>query len=369
MGRGRARPPANDGGAVSALRADLVAWVEDHTGGGVRAAAPIGKGSSRRTWGVDLTDGRRLVVREDTGSGPVSGTPLDLAREAAVYRALGSSGLPVPALLDVAPDGTAMLLERATGTADLSTLSPADRNAVAQDYLRVLGRLHLLDPRALDLGPLEIPGPGQAHALVDIALWQSIHDTVDAPWRSDAASFALLWLRDHPPPTATRTSLCHGDAGPLNFLHEGGVVTAMLDWEFAHVGDPLDDLAWVAVRNYMVRAGLDVPAAFDAWREATGCELDPVRLEYYRALVLVRMLVSCDATVRWTGGKETEESRTQLLLRPLLAQCIGQALRRCGCADPELAPVERDAAEAWAASPLVAAFGDEPVLEDFGVLR
>ena len=93
----------------------------------------------------------------------------------------------------------------------------------------------------------------------------------------------------------------------------------MLDWEFAHVGDPLDDLAWVAVRNQLVRAGLDVPSAFGAWREATGCELDPGRLEYYRALVLVRMLVSCDATVRWSGGVETDESRTQVMLRPLLA--------------------------------------------------
>ena len=364
------RPP---GGVATvtetALRDELVAWVAHATVAGVAAAEPIGLGSSRRTWGVDLDDGRRLIVREDTGSGPASGTPLDLAREAAVYRALDGSDLPVPALLGVAPDGSALLLERASGNAELKSLSESERDAILQNYLRCLGRLHLLDPRGLDLGPLVVPSSDPEHALLDVALWQSIHDGVEPAWCTRIGSFALEWLRDNPPATATRTSLCHGDAGPLNFLHHGGVVTAMLDWEFAHVGDPLDDLAWVSVRNAMVRAGADVPAAFRAWREVTGHDLDPRRLEYYRVLVLARMLVSCDATVRWSEGVETAGSRTQVLLRPLLAQCIGQALRRAGCTYSSLAALERSAADTWAASPLVAAFGEEPVLEDFGVLR
>jgi aminoglycoside phosphotransferase (APT) family kinase protein len=351
------------------LRPDLIVWVERHTGAPVTAAEPIGAGSSRRTWGVDLADGRRLVVREDTGTGPTSNTPLDLGREATVYRALGGSGLPVPALLGVADDGSALLLERAEGTADLSVLEVEDRNAVAVDYLRCLGRLHLLDVTRLDLGPLIVPATSPEHALVDLDLWQSIHDPIDAPWRSEAATFALGWLRDHAPAEATRTALCHGDAGPLNFLHAGGHVTALLDWEFAHVGDPLDDLAWVSARNFLLRTKLDMAAAFDAWHEVTGCDLDAARLEYYRVLVFVRMLVSCDATVRWSGGAETAETRTQVLLRPLLAQCTGQALRRAGCTEAALADVERHAAQTWSTSPLVGVFGEEPFLEDFGVLR
>jgi aminoglycoside phosphotransferase (APT) family kinase protein len=354
---------------ATALRDDLVAWVTHAAGAAVAEATPIGAGSSRRTWGVDLDDGRRLVVREDTGSGPASGTLLDLAREAAVYRALDGSGLPVPALIDVAPDESALLLERATGVAELTSLTDRERDAVVQNYMRCLARLHLLDVRHLELGPLAVPTGGPEHALVDVELWQSIHDGVERAWRTPIGSLALAWLRDHPPANATRTSLCHGDAGALNFLHHGGVITAMLDWEFAHVGDPLDDLAWVAVRNQMVRAGADVPAAFRAWREAAGADIDPRRLEYYRALVLARMLVSCDATVRWYEGRETAESRTQILLRPLLAVLIGQALSQAGCTDTALAALERDAAGAWTASPLVAAFGEEPVLEDFGVLQ
>lgn len=40
--------------------------------------------------------------------------------------------------------------------------------------------------------------------------------------------------------------LVHGDFGPNNVLLDPGAdaVTAVLDWEWAHAGDPIDDLAW-----------------------------------------------------------------------------------------------------------------------------
>ena len=44
------------------------------------------------------------------------------------------------------------------------------------------------------------------------------------------------------------TVLVQGDTGPGNFLADDGVVTGLVDWEFAHVGDPMDDWAWVEMR-------------------------------------------------------------------------------------------------------------------------
>ncbi|GHH36644.1 phosphotransferase family protein [Streptomyces candidus] len=42
------------------------------------------------------------------------------------------------------------------------------------------------------------------------------------------------------------TVLVHGDFGPNNLLLTGDAsrVTAVLDWEWAHWGDPVEDLAW-----------------------------------------------------------------------------------------------------------------------------
>jgi aminoglycoside phosphotransferase (APT) family kinase protein len=344
------------------------AWIEAEVGSFDEPSA-IGSGASRQIWRIDAAAGP-LVARVDTGTGPVAGTALDLAREAVVYGALRDRGLPVPHLRAVEPLGRALLMDLAEGDDALAAVAdPDDRAAIAGDYLRWLGRLHLLDPATLDLPGWTHPVDAADHARLDLGLWSAIAAERATGWMAPATPFALGWLDANAPSGPTRTSLCHGDAGPGNFLFRGRSVTALLDWEFAHVGDPLDDLAWVAVRNHLLRARFDLPSAFAVWRETTGSELDPARLEYYRALVLTRMLVSCDATVRWSDGAETDESRTQMLLRPLLAQCIGQALRRAGCTDPDLAAVERDAAPAWAASPLVPVFGETPTLEDFGALR
>ncbi len=64
------------------------------------------------------------------------------------------------------------------------------------------------------------------------------------------AHLALEVLRRLAPASVPRTVVCHGDVGPGNFLHDGARVTALLDWEFAHLGDPMDDLAWWVFRGH-----------------------------------------------------------------------------------------------------------------------
>jgi aminoglycoside phosphotransferase len=63
-------------------------------------------------------------------------------------------------------------------------------------------------------------------------LLRRLHDLAPGP----------LALGEH----AASQVLVHGDFGPNNvLLHpESFAVTALLDWEFAHLGDPIEDLAW-----------------------------------------------------------------------------------------------------------------------------
>ena len=56
---------------------------------------------------------------------------------------------------------------------------------------------------------------------------------------------AIRWLRANPPPPAQRISVVHADYRTGNFLvDERGTIRGILDWELAHLGDPLEDLAW-----------------------------------------------------------------------------------------------------------------------------
>jgi Ser/Thr protein kinase RdoA (MazF antagonist) len=69
---------------------------------------------------------------------------------------------------------------------------------------------------------------------------------------------------DHP-------RLAHGDYGPQNLLFEPERldVVAVLDWEFAHQGDEVEDLAWAEwiVRMHHPHAVVHVDALFDGYGE------------------------------------------------------------------------------------------------------
>ena len=129
----------------------------------------------------------------------------------------------------------------------------------------------------------------------------------------------------------------------------------MLDWEFAHVGDPHDDLAWVAVRSHLLGRPFDVAGAVGGWAATTGQAVDTARAEYYRVLVLTRMAISCDATLAWKGGVEDDSIRTQSLLRPWLGAAITTALAFAGCDAAWLAGADVQAPHTLGTSPAHAA--------------
>src|SRR3546814_13765388 len=59
---------------------------------------------------------------------------------------------------------------------------------------------------------------------------------------------SLDWLEANVPADMPAPVIVHGDAGPGNFLYKGNRVTALLDWELVHYGDPMADLALLCLR-------------------------------------------------------------------------------------------------------------------------
>jgi len=333
-------------------------WIEAETGGRVTRFERTATGASRGIWLVDVERGgdppAELVLRRDTGDGPLSGTELDLAREAVVYRALADTPVRIPRLLACSAAGDALLVERAPGSEQFAAIREAKRrDAVARDCFEALAELHRLDPAKLALQGFAQPADGPDHARVDLRLWRRIF-AERAAEPTPLLDLAFAWLDDAAPDGAEKTALCHGDAGPGNFLFEGERVTALLDWEFAHVGDPVDDLAWVAVRAQLLGGFGDLAAGLHGWRDATGLSLPRQRIEYYRALVLVRMATSCLVGLAHAGERNMDTSVYALLL-PYLRLLLPQALARAGCDDPRLAELEAEGRSAVRESPLLRA--------------
>jgi len=273
-------------------------WISEVTGGVVTRFDRTSAGRSRGTWLVDVEregqDTLELVLRRDTGDGPLSGTELTLQRESLVYRALEDTSVAIPRLIAIADDEQAVLVERATGGGNLDHVAQAaERAEILGSYAEALAGLHGVDVEGLDLPGFARPATPEDHALADLDLWTRVLDqrvTRPAPM----LRFALRWLRDNPPPSVQKTVLCHGDAGPGNFLFEKGRVSAVLDWEFAHLGDPMDDVAWFVVRTHDLRTdGAEMDALLQRYADASGLDVDPAAVQYYRVFVYTRMGIAC----------------------------------------------------------------------------
>jgi aminoglycoside phosphotransferase (APT) family kinase protein len=104
--------------------------------------------------------------------------------------------------------------------------------------------------------------------------------------------YAMRWLEANAQP-ASRIRIVHGDYRVGNFLALNGRITAILDWELVHLGDPHEDLAWAALRAFAAgtsRVGglIDREAFFGRYEEKTGWSVDRTALRYYEILGLYK---------------------------------------------------------------------------------
>ena len=223
---------------------DLAAALAQVLGGDVTGLHRLSAGASRETWSFAL-DGRALVLRRDP---PGAADPVAMAREAECLRAAARAGVPVPALV-AAGDG-----DDVTGTPHLvmahvagESLPPrllrddrytAARAGLARELGRVLARIHGVDPAEV---------PTLEHVPDALATLRATHDAFGEA--RPALEVAFRWLADHRPPTVP-PALVHGDFRHGNLLVAPDGLTAVLDWELAHVGDPREDLGWACVRAW-----------------------------------------------------------------------------------------------------------------------
>lgn len=257
-------------------------------------------GGSNRTLLFDLVEGparRRLVFRQETYSLPMS--PF-IAPELQ-FRLLGlvhGEGLPVPEPvfeLD-ATDG----LERAhvVGFVDGETLPR--RLLDAPDFARArerfcaqagefLGRLHTIAPaRAGFLADTPDSRDPLAAQLARFDHYAEAHPVIE---------LGLRWLERHRP-AARAQVLLHGDFRTGNMLmgHDG--IRAVLDWECAHLGAPMEDLAWLCLRSFRFGhfdrpvGGFGQRAEFHAaYAAASGHGVDAEELRWWTVFGFVRWAV------------------------------------------------------------------------------
>jgi len=229
-------------------------------------------------------------LRFDPSDPELTKDPWTLQREATVYVALQGTPVPVPRVLGVHPVRQAMLSERVEGETWFSRIAdPAEAESTARAFMAALAALHSLNPAALDLGSLAPVESVRQAAVAQIDEMQDVLDRRGGPV-DPALVFTLGWLRRHVPTHDGPVVLVQGDTGPGNFMYAGGQVTAVVDWELAHLGDPMDDIAWLTLRATQ-EPFTDLAARLREYEELTGNIVDEGRVTYYRVLAEAKIQV------------------------------------------------------------------------------
>jgi aminoglycoside phosphotransferase (APT) family kinase protein len=116
-----------------------------------------------------------------------------------------------------------------------------------------------------------------------------------------ALELAIRWLRPRAP-ACDRPVLAHGDFRVGNLMVGPEGLVGVFDWEFAHVGDPHEELAWPTVRSWrfgqdeLRLGGVGQPEAFFAAYEAAGGRpVDRAAVRYWEVMGNLRWAVGCIA--------------------------------------------------------------------------
>ncbi|MCV7282377.1 phosphotransferase family protein [Mycolicibacterium flavescens] len=297
--------PGNDALLSRSDDADFEAflheWMRETLGADEVSVQPIVAGT-RSSWSVDVTRGDDLVpviVRRTRDTLQVYG---DESRETQIYRALAHTPVPVPDIYAVDTERGLVAAQRVAGTDDLSGLDPATREAVSDELMRHIAALHALDPTALELPPMPVPTTAQEHATLDLDHWLRFH-AANAP-ANPVVTFAGEWLRRNAPNDVDRTVLVQGDTGPGNFVQHEGRVTAVVDWELSHLGDPYEDLGWVVARALLFPFG-NLTRRFEVYSEASGLPFDRARIWHGAVSAMLKILIAGDV-VRARGHDDPQ---------------------------------------------------------------
>jgi aminoglycoside phosphotransferase (APT) family kinase protein len=289
----------SEGERAIRLPDDMLAWVEEAAGARVTYADRQPGGGRKEAWFVDVEDGaggtRELFLRWDQGDPAEVGDPWTVQREAQVYRALKDTAVPVAEFMAVHPQRQAMLATRVYGRNWFSHIDdPAEAESTAKDFIVHLAALHRLDPHELAIDTPGVAGLDPSLSNRDLALAQIDEMEAIIAFRGGEpdpiVSLALTWLRANVPEYDGPTVLVQGDTGPGNFMYADGRVTAVVDWELAHFGDPMDDIAWLTLRAVQ-EPFTDLDARIAEYEALSGHILDYDRIRYYRVLGEVKIRV------------------------------------------------------------------------------
>ncbi|WP_219893112.1 phosphotransferase family protein [Aquisediminimonas profunda] len=260
-------------------------------------------GASRETYAIDVLANQvlhALILRCDPGDSLID-TPRAL--EFAAYKSVEHCGIPVPRAVSLCEDAALIgtpffIMQRIEGGEAVSPFVAGaygeNRDAIGQQFFEYLGKINGADALSSPLaGQVDVPEPDECWSR-ELNYWAGQVEK-NGLQPEPILMAAIRWLRKNPPPPAQKLTIVHGDYRNGNVLHDSaGKIVAVLDWEMAHIGDPLEDLAWTLdplwnLQDPSRAAGLiERSEAIRIWENASGLMFDEAAFRWWEMFASVK---------------------------------------------------------------------------------
>jgi aminoglycoside phosphotransferase (APT) family kinase protein len=247
-------------------------------------------GASKEAWAVDA-GGEKLLVRR-AAVGVIHRHTLSLEDEYGVLEAAHEAGVKVPRPIAYIPDldgREAFVMERLDGETigrrivRMEGLPPQLPTQMADELAKIhaipRARVAFLDEARLERMVDEFDEVGEPRPAIELGLW---------------------WLRENRPPSRDPV-VVHGDYRIGNLVvGSGDGLVGVLDWEFAHVDEPVRDLAFSLVRAW--RFGVpekrlggigDAEPYVERYNELTGFDVRADEVDYWEVAGNVGWAIGC----------------------------------------------------------------------------
>jgi aminoglycoside phosphotransferase (APT) family kinase protein len=271
-------------------------------------------GATKATWAftAQIGDARQALILQVSGSANQEDVAADGAEksprgrlpllagknDAEIMQAAAEAGVPVPRVRAI------LTPECGLGEGYITDFVPGEtiarrilreprfselRSAFASQCGEVLAHVHAIDAAS-------VPFLESLDGASQIALYREIYDGFDYP--VPLFEVAFRWAEDNLP-AAARTTVMHGDFRMGNLICGEQRIHAVLDWELACIGDPMQDLGWLCVRTWRfggpgpvggIGSRADLIAAYE---RAAGVAVDPSHVRFWEGWGCIRWAIMC----------------------------------------------------------------------------
>ena len=323
-------------------------WIED-------LDAPLSTGFSRDTLLFDLVypkDGaehREGIVARLEPEEYVMFPYYDVGAQARALQLLEPTDVPVPVVRWSEPDASVLgvpfyLMTRVDGRIPTDNPPMHDEGWIAEDCseeereaiwwsgLDAMCKVHAVDWKGLGFEFLAEPERGATPLDQQLDYWQEYFRWGMPAERHPDVVQALEYLESNKPEDEP-IALCWGDSRLANQIFDGVECVAVLDWEMARLGNPVQDLAWWLASDRCFSEGLElerlpgIPGedeTIERWAQTTGRSTD--NFDYYTILALTRFTMNMARVGQYMKKIEIIDEENEFDYENLASMTLRRAL-------------------------------------------